>query len=614
MDFKRIRFILDRLKDNFNNVSLKQKLLICYGTLIVISVVFIGTFSYYIMEKYIFEQTGKSLSQTLIQQKINIEDRLNTYDALMKQTATDNNLIFALSTQYSSPADYSYEYLNTISKVLEMQDKDNNIVGLYIFNNNETLPENGVNLIDMDKAGSKAWFEKYFDHYDRFSISDFINLDKSKIWFVTNEKVKTTNIAVPDTKNGLKIAVIKPVVFYYEKLVGILELFLDYDSVFGEFKSEDKSSNDRIFISDENNEIIFDSFGDTRVKSKLNDTYSRQLDGKNEGSFQPDQSKKLVLFTKGEKSRWTYFREVPLESLFSSAKAVREVTVTITIVSVVISFIIGIAIASILSRRIGALLNKMEQVKDLSLDVYVNIGGKDEIGNLARGYNQMIDKIKDLIEQLKTSQLIYKEAEMKALQAQINPHFLYNTLATISWMAMGKNTDKIVTMVDSLSVFYRMSLNKGRSFIRICDEITQVKAYTHIQKVRLENKINVIYDVQEEICGYYSPKLIIQPFVENAILHGSDCKDGTTNIIVKGYSSQNNVIFEIIDDGIGMKNVPEPDKYVSTGGYGIRNVHEKIQLQFGCSYGVRIFSGVGLGTKVSVTIPLITENPEKGIE
>jgi len=174
-------------------------------------------------------------------------------------------------------------------------------------------------------------------------------------------------------------------------------------------------------------------------------------------------------------------------------------------------------------------------------------------------------------------------------------------------MAADNESHKISSMVENLALFYRLSLNKGQEFLRIREEIMHVKAYLEIQQIRLDERIAVHYDIEDAILPYLTLKLILQPFVENSILHGAEYKAGTTKIEIKGYNSDaDSVIFEIIDDGVGME-APPAGLYANKGGYGIHNVHEKIQLQYGPRYGVTVFSKPGVGTKVMVRIPIVSD-------
>lgn len=596
----------------FNNIHLRNKLLICYGSLIILIVFAIGLFSLKRIEGTVYTQTVESYNQTLVQFKINIENKLTIYDELINQIVTGKDLLYALSNQYDSPSDYSYEYANTISKSVEIKKKDKSVENAFILKNNNTLPESSNDLIDISNAFNTWWYKKYFAEANNYkSINDYIKLSKLKTWIVTNEDVlpKYNNTSVKTTSE-FKASIIKPIIFDYKQLVGIYAIYINYAKIFSDNGNKliENSVDDQICILDQQNNLVYNSCdaGVLQSSSLISEIGDKK---KGEFEFNDNGNKRLVLFIKGEESGWTYIRQISNTVIFSNSKAIRDFSFLVGIAGIVISFVIAMVIANILAKRITKLSNSMKQVESLNLGIGVQVDGKDEIGELAQSYNHMTKKLNSLVKQLTASQQIQRESELKALQAQINPHFLYNTLATINWMAMGNLTGKIITMVDNLSTFYRLSLNKGREYLRIDEEIMLVKAYTDIQKTRMDDRINFYYDISDEIMDSYTLKLVLQPFIENAIIHGAEHKKKATNIIIKGYRLNENIIFEIIDDGVGMKtsNIPMAKPY--SGGYGIRNVHEKIQLLYGNSFGVNIFSKVGIGTVATITIPNITVNP-----
>lgn len=597
----------------FNNLHLKNKLLICNGGLIVLSVLLGGIFSFYNMQKYIYEQAGDSFQQTLEQVTLNVEYKVNLYDELINRVVTDKKLIYALLKEYDSPADYTYEYLNTLGSIFQMKEKDKMIHNIFIYKDNPTLPQDGENLLELENIKSTWWFDKYFGEVSHFGINDFIRAARSKVWIITDEDLRPKYTTVKSKKLGRRIAIIKPVIFNYERLLGILEFDIHYDAIFGEYKANSASEGDFFLIANENHEIVFDSRMQVDGRTLLDSHLAGEIDGKTKGRFTTGsgKEKKLVLFSKGQYSGWVYFREVSIGQMLQSAQPVRLFTLLNALVSILISFLAGILIAKAVSKRIAHLADKMETFDDSTRDIEVQLDGYDEIGHLAQSYNRMLKKIRDLIGESEARQQLLKEAEIKALQAQINPHFLYNTLATINWMAMGNQTAKIMTMVNNLSTFYTLSLNKGEEYLTVEEEIHLTKAYSDIQKVRWEDKIDFHFEVSEEIRKYYTLKLILQPFVENAIIHGAEYKrNGKTNIVIRGCREEDYVVLEVIDDGTGMKCPPRAGNYAATSGYGIRNVHEKIQLRYGGTFGVEVFSKAGIGTRVRIVFPVI-EMPDK---
>ncbi|MCQ6562281.1 sensor histidine kinase [Paenibacillus mendelii] len=605
-----------RMRFNFHHLHLKHKLLICYGTLIVFSVLIVGVFSYYNAREYVSGQASDEYFRTLEQIRMNIEFKLNTYDELANQIITDDNFIFALFKTYTSPADYSYQYLTVIRDALKLKEKNKSVLDMLIYKENDTMPEDGVNLINLESAQKSWWYKTYFGDVEGAGVTDFIRMQNAKVWLITDEDLRPP-YKLERVARQKRVAIVKPIVFNRETLVGILETDIKYDAIFGEYEAARSGggagdNDDRLFITDAGNSVLFQNDeGGTATAGLLRD-YASEMEGKSGGFFQIDdgKAKKLIVFSKGTDYGWTYFREIPIERLLNSAKSVQQLTIAIALLSIAVSFLISLVIASVLTRRIAVLSRKMEEIGDLELDVTVEIDGKDEVGHLARSFNRMIKRMKELVTELKSSQQIQRDSEVKALQAQINPHFLYNTLATIKWAALDNESDKVATMVDNLSTFYRLSLNKGREFLTVEEELEQITAYTDIQQERLGERIRVQIDCEEEIKRCYMLKLLLQPFVENAIIHGAEHNyDSVTTIRIHGFRAGERIVLEVIDDGIGIEHTPSPGDYRFAGGYGILNVHEKIRIVYGGQYGVGLTSERGWGTKVTVTIPVVVDDP-----
>jgi len=199
-----------------------------------------------------------------------------------------------------------------------------------------------------------------------------------------------------------------------------------------------------------------------------------------------------------------------------------------------------------------------------------------------------------------------RKLELYALQMQINPHFLYNTLDTIAWLAKLKNEKDIEHLVLSLAKFFRLSLHKGDKFIKVREEIDLVKSFLEIERMRFPELFEVIYEVEDEIKEIETLKLVFQPIVENAIKHGFSDIDYRGKLFIRAYSKDEDIIFEVEDNGLGFD--PSEDLFaddkllIGLGGYGLKNVDERIKLEYGRDYGVIVTSEVGKGTKVIIKI------------
>lgn len=275
------------------------------------------------------------------------------------------------------------------------------------------------------------------------------------------------------------------------------------------------------------------------------------------------------------------------------------------------------ASSSFFSRSIIKPLNDLcdntKQIGEGDFTTHTLESSIEELQVLSNHFNVMTEKIKSLIEDVKLEQTHLRAMELKLLQAQINPHFLYNTLDTIIWLAEGKQNEQVVEMVTSLSNFFRTTLSKGKDFITIEEEKAHVESYLQIQRLRYRDILEYEIDMDEEIKKHSILKLTLQPIVENALYHGVKNRRGMGKIQIKGYQDNSYIILSVIDNGVGMKKeelehlrdlvkgqvYSEADK-----GFGLANVNERIRLNYGSEYGIKIESQYGKGTKVKVLLPV----------
>lgn len=272
-----------------------------------------------------------------------------------------------------------------------------------------------------------------------------------------------------------------------------------------------------------------------------------------------------------------------------------------------LSYYIPLSITSPIRR----LTQVTDQVAKGDLTVRSDVMGGVEARMLSDSLNAMIDKINELLEQVKTEQIRLRKAEFELLQSQINPHFLYNTLDAIVWLAEAGEQKKVVSMVGSLSDFFRISLNQGQDILDVKEELQHVRSYLEIQQMRYQDILQYEICVPEELNHYQIPKITLQPLVENALYHGIKNKRGKGMIRIEGELDGEDCILRITDNGKGMtperleqvregirnRNVRETDIY------GLYNVNERIRLNFGENYGITITSTYGEGTCVTVRLP-----------
>lgn len=268
-----------------------------------------------------------------------------------------------------------------------------------------------------------------------------------------------------------------------------------------------------------------------------------------------------------------------------------------------------------ITRPIKRLSEVTDQVAKGDLTVRSDVCAGAEVRILNDSLNSMIDKINELLEQVTKEQVRLRKAEFELLQAQINPHFLYNTLDAIVWLAESGEQKKVVSMVGSLSEFFRMSLNQGKDIVSVREELQHVRSYLEIQQVRYQDILEYEIAVPEELNAYLIPKITIQPLVENALYHGIKNKRGVGKITISGYETDGVFYLKVEDNGIGITQERLEQVRngilgkVSTGKaiYGLYNVNERIRLNFGEQYGITLESIYGEQTKVSVMLPCIVK-------
>ncbi|OCT15074.1 two-component sensor histidine kinase [Paenibacillus pectinilyticus] len=300
---------------------------------------------------------------------------------------------------------------------------------------------------------------------------------------------------------------------------------------------------------------------------------------------------------------------VPYSDILNSSNKARNRLISIFLMIIPFMLPLSFFVAGSATKRIRNLILHTRKLKNGDFEVAPLPVNADEIGELTHNFNKMVLNISELMDETYSLGREVKNKELKALQAQINPHFLYNTLDLINIMAIESGAKEISTVVDELAVFYKLSLSNGKEMVTLHNEIKHVEAYVHIQNMRFGNGIGFHVDIPSELYEIQVPKIILQPLIENAILHGileKDSEEGS--ITVRAEVVDEDVYITVEDDGIGLtemqiKKVMEGHSSKRTGGFGVRNIMERIQLTYGNRYGIRYESVPGSGTKAILHIP-----------
>lgn len=300
---------------------------------------------------------------------------------------------------------------------------------------------------------------------------------------------------------------------------------------------------------------------------------------------------------------------IPYSDIFNESKSLLIFMLITMLIVAIVSYTIAVFISNSSIKRLYKLTTSMKKVEDGNLTVQIDVTGNDEIANLTKNFNTMIKRTEILVEEKYRLGQELKNQELKALQAQINPHFLYNSLNLINCIAIKNHIPDIVNTVHSLAKFYKISLSKGKDIITVREEIEHVKMYVNIQNMRFQNRINFILNIDDNILDCKVIKIILQPIIENSIIHGIFEKPSKTGTVYLEVFQQNqNIVFRIKDDGVGM--TPQKTEDIlqdkdENSGYGIKNVYRRIKMNYGEHYGLSYHSVKGQGTQVIIIIPVI---------
>ena len=275
------------------------------------------------------------------------------------------------------------------------------------------------------------------------------------------------------------------------------------------------------------------------------------------------------------------------------------------------TLLVGIFSSKLVSSPANKLMNAMQQFeKDAENFTFCQVNGTREIAALSDSFGHMVVQIQNLMEQVRREEVTLRKTELNALQAQINPHFLYNTLDSIAWMCEEGRTKEAITMVNALARLFRISISRGHELITIEKECQHAESYLKIQKYRYKNRFTYQFDVEEECLGYFCNKITLQPIIENAINHGLDmCDEGRICIGVRRRGED--ILMYVEDNGVGMeedrcREILHREASDRTG-IGIKNVNDRIRIYFGEKYGLHIESELDVGTRVEICIPCLQE-------
>lgn len=392
---------------------------------------------------------------------------------------------------------------------------------------------------------------------------------------------------------------------------GVFFIDLNYSAISGLCDQNNIGEKGYVFILDGEGNIVYHPQQQQLYNELQTENIEAVLNAEGEMVMTGDgKQEKLYSISRSEKTGWTVVGCMYVEELLEKSENAQSFYVITAIALVVVALFLSGLISKNITLPIQRLKDSMAKVQEGDFDAAgIVVESQNEIGSLTNSFNMMTNRIQELMEENVHEQEEKRKSELKALQSQINPHFLYNTLDSIIWMAEGKKNEEVVLMTASLARLMRQSISNEDELVSISQEVEYVKSYLTIQKMRYKDKLEFEIDVDPSIKYVHIIKLVLQPIVENAIYHGLKYKESKGLLTVKGYAKDDNVIIEIRDNGVGMdketlEHIFERHKVnYHSNGVGVYNVQQRLQLYYGNDYGITYESEQGMGTTATIVIP-----------
>ena len=402
---------------------------------------------------------------------------------------------------------------------------------------------------------------------------------------------------------------------------GVVFIDLNYSAISELCTQNSVGTKGYVFILDQNGNIVYHPQQQQLYNELQTENISLIMNAKTDVvTAGKGDDEKIYALSHSETTGWTIVGCMNMSELLKNSRKARSIYMLVALGLIAIALVISSEIARNITFPIQKLRDSMKRVQkgDFSA-AEIEVYSDNEIGSLTRSFNVMTQKIQDLMAQNIQEQEQKRKIELKALQSQINPHFLYNTLDSIIWMAEGKKNEEVVLMTASLARLLRQSISIENELVTIGQEIEYVRSYLTIQKMRYKDKLEFEINVDPRITHAQIIRLVLQPIVENAIYHGLKYKESKGMLKVHGYELGERIIIDITDDGVGMdeetlKHIYDKHKVnYHSNGVGVYNVQQRLVLYYGKEYGIIYHSEKGKGTTATVVIPKNQEDVHEKI-
>jgi two-component system sensor histidine kinase YesM len=580
----------------FANASMQKKLIVVFIFLITIPILLASYISYRNYSKSIQDNSTTYVKEV----SSKIVDKLDDYVKDLKQVS-------------ASPL-----YLDKLQEYLMMPETDvikERFIQTNVYSMENIKGTNNTSVYIKDKFGHLFYTLK----------TEGIRTDlkaKMEEWgkLAHNAKsalvISTERIIHENTgKSDFVFSVIRELRNIYNlEPIGLIVFESNLNVIKKAVENMDSATKGSTIIVDEHKQVIYDS-GEKLIGHNLADDEAVKKATDAQGSFPlvKDRKPYLISYSTSVNTGWTVYIYIPTKVLTAEASTTRNITILVTLIIIGFALFISIIISYALTRPLRKMAFLMREVQLGNLNVGFNVKYRDEIGLLGNHFNRMILRIKQLIDEVYSGQKRKREAEIKVLQSQINPHFIYNTLETIRMMAEINDDEKVASMAYILGSLLRYSIINVTETVTVAQELEHLENYIYLQNVRFKDKFHLVVLLADELKQYRILKLMLQPIVENAIYHGLEKIEGHSEITIQSHQDESFLYITISDNGEGIDlnalqllndRISNPSSQADTRhGIGLSNVNDRIQLYYGEEYGLKIESAEGTGTRITLRLP-----------
>ncbi len=564
----------------FNRLRLNQKLFLSYLAVIVVPIFVLGMYAYGQSRELLDFQAEQSVDRDATTLAQSIDGSIQQYNRALQSIVYNRTFQRIVANDYLDLVNLSRDLNDYLAPYFTMmRTVDSNIQDIKFYTQSD-VPEYGEAVLSAARVKDEPWYTEAI-------------AKEGGNWFFDGEELLFVR-TFPR--------------FFSDPYLNTAVIMIQQGGMFANVA--DLMDSYGVAITDETNKPLYANRH--ALHNPVTEAASRMEQP--DGAVSIEGTKYIVVRKPITETGWTLHVFVPADRVTPNAGAILNATVVVIVSCILFLLIIISVFSRTMIRRIHQLNGFMKRVENGDLQLRVQSASKDEIGELFNRFDNMVFRLNELIQESYASKIFQKETELKALQSQIKPHFLYNTLSFINWEAVKSGQTLISHVVTSMSKFYRTTLNKGDHLIPAKDELDTVKSYLDILLIMNDHGFDVVYEIDESVYSGTVLNMTLQPIVENAVMHGIQKKDSGRGVLrVKAAAVGQAIEFTIEDNGPGMDERTIGNLLSeASGGYGLKNVNQRLKLYFGTQYALRIESEPGRGTKMKVAVPLQSHPDDRG--